>query len=110
MPAGGLPGCFQASGTPPRSAPAGELPALVQRGVAAACSRHQEAEPFIEQPFDVVRIDVRMAYRDIVFLAGLHHLPDRLQDRRMLVLTRMAQFLAEVALANEDHADAGDLL
>ena len=41
---------------------------------------------------------------------GGAHLGDRLDHYRMLIIARMTQFLAEIALADEDDADTGHLI
>src|SRR5436853_3951160 len=63
-----------------------ELEALVERGVAAHRRRHEKTVALVENPLDVRRVDVGMADRHVVLLAGLHHPRHPFQHGRMLVL------------------------
>src|SRR5262249_40879736 len=64
--------------------PSGQLQTLLERRVAAHRRRHQETITFSENALDVVGVDVRMADRHVVLLAGLHHPRHPLEHRRML--------------------------
>ena len=52
---------------------------------------------------------MRVADDDVMLLAGLHHARHPFQQLRVIVLPRIAELLAEVALADQDRADALDL-
>src|SRR5579885_2019478 len=90
--------------------PARELQSLLERGVASDRRRHQEAVALVDDPLDVARVDMRMADRHVGLLAGAHDLGHRLEHHGMLILPRIAELLREVALADQDHADARHVL
>src|SRR5215467_15988146 len=87
-----------------------ELHALIQRRIAAHRRCHQEPIALVENAFHVVAVDMRMTDRHVVLLAGVDHARHPLEHFRMLVLARIAELLAQVALANQDRADARYLL
>ncbi len=94
----------------PRSGASSELQALVECRVAAHWSGHQEAIALAEDALDIVGIDVGMADDDVVLLAGIDHPLHPFEHLGMLVLARQAELLGEVAFADQDGADARDLL
>src|SRR3990172_11947846 len=86
---------------------AGEVGAVVEAGVGARRRRHQEPVALRQDALDVVGVDVRVADGDVVRLAGRDDLRHLLAQCWVVVLAREAELLAEVALADEDGADAG---
>ncbi|CAM2153704.1 hypothetical protein PT2222_20268 [Paraburkholderia tropica] len=55
----------------------------------------------------ILRRNVRVPDHDVVLFAGLDDLAHCVEHFRMFVLTRKTQFLAQVAFANQNQADAG---
>src|SRR5262245_66620678 len=92
-----------------RLSAAGELEPLVERRIAAHRRRHQEPIALVEDAFHVVAVDMRVADRHVVLLAGIDHARHPLEYFRVLVLARKPKLLREVALADQDRADAGHL-
>src|SRR5262249_39799819 len=79
-------------------------PALVERREAARRRSHQEGVALAEDALDVGRVDVRMADRDLVLLAGVDDVLHGVEHLRVLVLAREAELLAQVAFADQDQA------
>src|SRR5215510_14966673 len=86
-----------------------QLQALVEGGIAAHGGGHQEAIAFAEDALHVVGVDMGMADDHIVLLAGVDHPRHPFEHLGMLVLAGIAELLGEIALADEDGADAGHL-
>src|SRR5262245_32218130 len=82
-----------------------ELEALVERRIAAHRRRHQEPIALGKDALHVVAVDMRVADRHVVLLAGVDHARHPLEHFRVLVLARIAELLREVALADQDRAD-----
>src|SRR5882672_3583452 len=91
------------------SRPSGNLPARVDARKCAGRRRHQEAIAFVHDPLRILRVDVRMPARHAMFAADAANSRHRVDDSRMIVFARVAEVLREVALADQDHADAGYL-
>src|SRR5690606_24604185 len=83
---------------------------LVQIGKTARRSAHQEAVALVDHALRIGRRDVRVAHHHIVLAADRHHLGHGVEHFLVLGLARVAEFLAEVALADEHGADAGHIL
>src|SRR5262245_47966105 len=90
--------------------PARELASLLQHAERARGARHEEAVAARDQALDVRPVRMGMAARDVVVLADLENAVDGLGHHRVLVLARVAELLAQVALADQHHADALHLL
>ena len=58
----------------------------------------------------LLAVDVRVADHDVVPLAGVDHPRHPFEHLGVLVLAGIAELLGEIALADEDGADAGHLL
>src|SRR5262245_22920518 len=86
-----------------------QLQAFVEGGVAAHRRGHQEAVALAEDALHVVGVDVRMADHYVVLLAGVDHPRHPFEHLGMLVLAGIAELLGEIALTNQDGADAGHL-
>src|ERR1700733_13449619 len=71
---------------------------------------HQEAIAFLDDTLDVALLDMRMPDDDIVLLAGIDHALHPFQHGLVLVLPRIAEFLRQVAFADQDGADARHVL
>src|SRR6266487_28924 len=82
----------------------------LQGGVTAHRRGHQEAVALGEDALHVVDINVRVADDNVVPLTGLDDPRHPLEHLGMLILPRVSELLGEVALADEDGADAGHLL
>src|SRR6266540_6581292 len=87
-----------------------EFEPFIQGGVTAHRRGHQEAVALGEDALHVVDINVRVADDNVVPLTGLDDPRHPLEHLGMLVLPRVSELLGEVALADEDGADAGHLL
>src|SRR5262249_34964502 len=90
--------------------PPGELEPLLQRGGTAYRRGHQEAVALGQDALHIIGIHVWVTNNDVVPLAGLDHPRHPFEHLGMLVLPWIAELLREIALANQDRADAGDLL
>src|SRR5262245_11787722 len=66
----------------------GELQSLVERRIATHRRRHQEPVALVEDALDVVAVDMRVADRHVVLLAGVDHARHPLEHFRVLVLPR----------------------
>src|SRR5258706_8548610 len=92
------------------SASARVFPAEFQSCERPHRRRHQPAEVLVDECFHVLGIDMRMAAGVIESLANREHLVDGGCDGRMVVLSGMAEVLRKIALADEHHPDASNLL
>src|SRR5215204_1983116 len=90
--------------------PARELARLVEVAVGADRRTHQEPIAFLDDPLGVAGLHVGMADDHVRLLANADDLGHRLQHHLVLVLARIAELLAQVALADEHGADARHLL
>src|SRR5712692_2975787 len=81
----------------------GEVPVTLHRRA------HQETVAFLDDALAVAGLDVRVSDHDIVLLAGVDHALHPFQQLGMIVLPRNAEFLAEIAFANQDAANARNL-
>src|SRR5574341_483722 len=96
--------------TPPASTPPCQLAPLFEYREGAWGTRHEEAIATGDQALDVARIRVGMAARDVVLLTNRQNTVDGLGHHGVLILSGVAEFLTQVTLADQDHADARDFL
>src|SRR5580704_18244074 len=71
---------------------------------------HQEAIAFLDDTLDIALLDMRMADHDIVLLASVDDAFHPFQHDLVLVLARIAELLRQVAFADQDAADARNVL
>src|SRR5581483_11118483 len=77
--------------------------------VAPGWSGHQETVALLDETGDVRGIHVGMTAHHAVLLAGAQDRRHRLDNCRVLILPRVPDVLREVALADQNYADARDL-
>src|ERR671935_1599495 len=92
------------------SGPSGDLPAGLEPSERARRSGHQELVAFINHTLRVARFDVRVSADNAVLAADATDGRHRLHNGGMIVLTRIAEVLREIAFADEHHTDSGYLL
>ena len=71
---------------------------------------HQEAVAFLDDALDIALLDVRMADHDVCFLQVSTIALHPFEHDLVLVLARIAEFLRQVAFADQDAADARHVL
>src|SRR6266568_4915044 len=89
------------------SAAARQLATLLEHREGARRARHEEAVATGDQALEVARVRVGMAARDVVLLTNRENTVDGLGHHGVLVFSGVAELLAQVTLADQDHANAG---
>ena len=90
--------------------PTGELAPLFQHAKRAPRGGHQQSVSARNQALDVASIGMGMAARHIMLLADLENAIDGVGHHGVVIVSGMAQLLTEIPFANENDADAGNLL
>src|SRR5258706_9083308 len=90
--------------------PAARLESPLEGAERLRRRRHEPAKSLGEDLVHVLGAHVRVAAWDLVLRADGENFVDCRGDRRMIVLTGKTEILRQVALADQDHADAGHLL
>ena len=93
-----------------RLATSRELPPLFQGRKAPRRRGDENSVALAEYALHVVGIDVGMTCWNVVLLTGGYHSRHRFLHRRMIVLSRIAQFLAQISFTNEYRSNPGNLL
>src|SRR3984885_13761055 len=96
--------------TAARSASAGEFARGFEVTVALHRRTHQETVTLLDDAFGVALLDMRMADHDIVLLAGVDDALHPFQHGFVFVLPGIAEFLRQVAFADQNAADARHVL
>jgi len=86
-----------------------ELAPRLQDPERARRRRHEEAITAGDQSLDIFSIGMRMAAGNVMLLTNSQNIVDRFRDDGVVIVARMAQFLAQISFADEDHSDTRHL-
>ena len=82
---------------------------LFQDREGARRGGHQQAISARNQAFDIARVRVRMTAGHVMLFADFENAAYGIGHDGMLIISRMAELLAQIAFADQDNADAGNL-